>query len=382
MRLCSICDNKMTGGTWCSTCKRFVKTYEINDEIHINESHILGKDAGCDYHTPNQKPISTAVPQNRTANTNYNRTTNTNNTGTVNHTATTTTRTTAATTEAQQKAAKRTKRVVLLIVLIWIGMTVLPILITALSALDGFDLSKIFSELKNKATNQETQIEADPSKVTKDLASWKSFCESMGIESVKNLLPDSYKREEEGVVYYFVPKDLSRKGRTSCDYYHFKKNLTSLKEGLVDAYKSSIRYSEVYSDVEDNYLYVDKNGNCSAVFDTTYLYELGDTEVYVSIDTVMEEIHQVAFYSDDDESMGETAYILLSILASTGDWTQEELTENIASATENLLASLANEEIGYEILLSSDNFVLELDVQRVDDAANRALYLYPTAEEQ
>lgn len=377
MRLCSICDNKMTGGTWCSTCKRFVKTYEINDEIHINESHILGKDAGCDYHTPNQKPISTAVPQSRpthtvSTQTTANRTTAGQSTAGQN----------ANSAQAREAVAKRTKRVVVLIIVAWILMTVLPILITALSALDGFDLSKIFSEFQNKATNQETQIETDPSKVTKDLASWKSFCESMGIESVKNLLPDSYKREEEGVVYYFVPKDLSRKGRTSCDYYHFKKNLTTLKEGLVDAYKSSIRYSEVYSDVEDNYLYVDKNGNCSAVFDTTYLYELGETEVYVSIDTVMEEIHQVAFYSDDDESMGETAYILLGILASTGDWTQEELTENIASATENLLASLANEEIGYEILLSSDNFVLELDVQRMDDAANRALYLYPTAEEQ
>ena len=50
MKLCSICDKKIEG-TWCKNCHRFVKTYEISEGIHFNESHDPNNDANCTYHT-------------------------------------------------------------------------------------------------------------------------------------------------------------------------------------------------------------------------------------------------------------------------------------------------------------------------------------------
>lgn len=51
MKICPICDNKISG-TWCKSCHRFVKPWELKKDIYINETHSSSHDAGCEYHNP------------------------------------------------------------------------------------------------------------------------------------------------------------------------------------------------------------------------------------------------------------------------------------------------------------------------------------------
>lgn len=51
MKICPICDNKISG-RWCKNCHRFVNPWELKNDIYINETHASSKDAGCEYHNP------------------------------------------------------------------------------------------------------------------------------------------------------------------------------------------------------------------------------------------------------------------------------------------------------------------------------------------
>lgn len=51
-RFCPVCDGRMDTGTFCKTCKRFVKPKEYNTGFYLNESHTNTKvhSDECDYH--------------------------------------------------------------------------------------------------------------------------------------------------------------------------------------------------------------------------------------------------------------------------------------------------------------------------------------------
>lgn len=322
MKLCSICDRKIEG-TWCKTCKRFVKTYDISDDIHLNQSHDPKNDTGCTYHT------TTAGNTYRT----------TSNTGTAaNRTGTTTYRTqtsntanrTTSTTSTQATKSKAGKIVAIVVVVYVLMGMIMPLL--ANGVIKGI-ISDIF-----ESEDEAYEFETDTPEL--DVSAAQFF-----LQNVKPV--DTEVREEESTTFtysYYNPETIAISD-ISCDAFHFDFEIDDLDKFMEEYFGDRERwYTEEETLPETNYL-MEYNDEAFAYFETDRYYEFEESLMLsVDYDTASEKMHGLLFAADAFETESEDYYAIYHALVKKLD---REYDDSKLSLARKIDRAIQDAEGGY-----------------------------------
>lgn len=349
MKLCSICDKKIEG-TWCKNCKRFVKTYDVSDGIHLNESHNPKNDANCTYHTTTR--MSTGSTH---------RTVTTQTSGTARSTNSTT-----AGTRKKSKAGKIVAIIICIYVIFGVLGTLGPVIV-------GVIAENIFE------TSREDEVEISEdwfySEADEDFYGSNMF--SASFVMLQALEPVGEETVEDGgYTYeytYYDPEDI-KSWSVRCSGDHFDMVTSEFEQLLGKEFGASENWEfgeETYSE----YNYLCKSGEYMwSYFETDVSYYVNDALlINIDCDTATKDIH-VIFFGADTEVMEEEGYMefynkVLEELDPEYNGTTEELENEVARVTEN--------SEGYEQLALSDNVYIYAGR---DDYGRTILAYYPVYE--
>lgn len=333
MKLCTICDRPIVG-TWCKTCKQFVKTYNISDDIHLNRSHDLKNDAGCTYHTTPtaSRPAGSSSAGRSDTSANSRPTTNTR---TTQSTATRTTantytsnRTTGGSSSGQTPKRSPKKLVGIIIgvyVLMVIGFTIVPMV--APFIIDAIKESGQENKEKDKETEKDDSMKLG--------STGSSSLAQMLLRNVE--VADQMTDTEDGeeVTYYFYdPEDIEGLG-VNCDWEHFsmkRSYFESWTENRLDitmepVFEQSEEYNYLYETEDDSYAYF--------ISYAEYYAEEEDLAISVDYDTSSGRIHSLILYTFNHDKYAEYFSDLAAELDTEYDWDSELLQLEMMYAVED-----------------------------------------------
>lgn len=351
MNLCPLCDRKLPVGTWCKNCKRFVKPYQISSDVHINESHSESQDADCDYHNTNQTYSSVFTAQE----TSHKSTTSTNyhSSATVNQNRTTTgTYSSGTNTQKTASQTKTVKVVLVVIAIIWILSFLLPIIISVVKFSEFSELFDFFSSNSSGSSVSKVK-DFDPELIIVNNKEWTAFCEDIDREELSDIRPVSCEGEGSEAIFFFAPDKLEKRGKKHCDDMHFSMKLDQLEYflALIDSDYSC--YTKVVDAEKNVLLYQD--GNVQTIFDSKYCYQVNDTKVHASFDTVTKELHMISVYGDDANELGQTAVLLATQITDELYMPEEDLMGDIRDCVTSMEGSVsAGNPYLYTIYSDSD----------------------------
>lgn len=348
MKLCSICDKKIEG-TWCKNCKRFVKVYDVSNDMYLNESHDPKNDVGCTYHTPMTTTRTTASTGTSRANSG----TNTHRT-----TATQTTRTTTSTATTPAKKSKAGK-IIAIIVGIYVVLALLSSVVPLL--MNGF-IKDMFSEAFEKE-KEEYEVEVDVDIPGISIPEPDVSVASIFLSSVKPVDTEVY--EEGGITYeysYYDPETIAITG-VSCDGAHLTIEIEELDDLLEQYFPDTENwYTEEEAIPENNYL-MEYDGASRAYFETDRYYELSESlMISVDYDTASGKLHGILFAADAYETETEDYYAiyhaLLQQLDSEYDGSKLSLARKIEREIQDAEETYGSVEVSdvVEILVSKDEY--------------------------
>ncbi len=342
MKLCSICDKKITG-TWCKNCHRFVKTYDISDGIHFNESHNPRNDAGCTYHTG-------ASTQGNVVRTSGAGTTATRQTYTQ---TTTRTQTTTGTQTAGTKSAGngkkkngKTKLVVILIIL-YVVCNFIGAMVPTIKNCVGA-LSEEFKESYNEGDDPfvETPEQKEPEEEKVEGPAYEEK-----LAALEKLTPvDEY--EGEGYLFtYYDAQDISTLG-FSCDEAHFDMKVSEFEKWLSENWQDSYETEDGSTEYQ-NYFYEAGTETWMSFSMYRDYYASDDFAVRSDYDTATSQLHIVGYAAMDDIDETKLYYKTLRLLDPDTDWTQKYFQEALKEAL--------NGEEEYVCVYSSEVLYIELE---------------------
>lgn len=297
MKLCSVCDKKIAG-SWCKNCRRFVKTYEISDGVHMNESHNPANDPNCDYHGT----TSSTVRQHNT----------------------TRSASTAASSSANNKTQRNKKaggafaKIVKWYIIFMVLGSVLPMVWSAVSKEKESEKDSVVSEQRDKE-----------------------------VSKVLDLLEDLEPEEEETTDFgeteyyhkYYDPEEI-KELNVSCDSYHMELTATDFDEILKDCF-GEMQSWEYYENESHRYNYLEErdNGEKFVYFNTWRSYQDMDClTVSLNYDTASGDLHDVQVIVDlDTMDMKESIAFCQELLEEMDDayeLTSEEFLEAVESIME------------------------------------------------
>lgn len=336
MKLCTICDRPITG-TWCKTCKKFVKTYDISNDIHLNQSHDLRNDAGCTYHTT---PTASRPAGNSSAGRSY---TSANSRPTTNTrtTQSTTTRTTTNTytsnrtsggNSSGQTPKRSPKKLVGIIigayVLMVIGFTIVPMVAPLIIE----TIRESGQENKKKETEKETE-KNDSMKLS---STGSNSLAQMLLRNVDVVDEVTEIEDGEEVTYYFYdPEDIEGLS-VDCDWEHFsmkRSYFESWTEKQLDditmepVFEQSEEYNFLYETEDDSYAYF--------ISYAKYYAEEEDLAISVDYDTSSGRIHSLILYTFNHDKYAEYFSDLAAELDTEYDWDSELLQLEMMYAVED-----------------------------------------------
>lgn len=334
MKLCTICDRPIVG-TWCKTCKQFVKTYDISDDIHLNRSHDLKNDAGCTYHTtPTASRPAGSSSSGRSYTSANSRPTSTTNTRTTQSTATRTTantytsnRTTGGSSSGQTPKKSPKKLVGIIIgvyVLMAIGFTIVPMVAPLI--IDAIKESG--QENKEKETEKNDSMKLG--------STGSSSLAQMLLRNVE--VADQMTDTEDGeeVTYYFYdPEDIEGLG-VDCDWEHFSMK-RSYFESWTESQLDDITMEPVFEQSEEyNYLYETEDDSYAYFISyAEYYAEEEDLAISVDYDTSSGRIHSLILYTFNHDKYAEYFSDLAAELDTEYDWDSELLQLEMMYAVED-----------------------------------------------
>lgn len=370
MKLCSVCDKKIEG-SWCKNCHRFVKTYELSDGIHLNESHNPNNDANCTYHTTpartNTGSGTTRTSATNTGNRAYRTTTNTGTGMTSRVTQTTAYGTSSSTAKSAKKP--KTGKIVAIIVIIYVIIVIAGSLIPLIANLVE----------DNSRREKEKEVSTDVDVTTPEIDwpenNWASFSVAQSLlESVEPVEEETF--EEDGYTYtykYYNPDRIKRL-YVACDAEHLNMEVDEFDEFLEQWFGDPDTWEvEEDSSYEYNYL-VESEGYKSTYFETDrYYMGLDSLIINLDYDTASKDLHAAYFGADATVTEEEDYYEIYHAFLKEID---EEYTETKGSLRNDI--DRATQEVGeYGTVYVSD----EIEVYAVKDELDRIiLSIYPTYE--
>lgn len=375
MKLCPVCDQKIKSGTWCKNCKKFVKPYEIADDIHINESHSRGNDAGCDYHHSPQQYSSVFTKQETThatrtsqsskaaSNQAYSGGRTSNQAYSGNKTASNQTysgskaskqNSRAASKQSSRQAGKQSSRtaskqsrrqtgnqnkagkVLVCILIIWMVSGIL----TAFAQI-AWRFAKGFSDIGNALSKGDSKKEQPAEEEAVDLEKagrfrnvWKKLCVSIDYPELAEVFPEGYWTEDGDAVYYFNPKRLAEKTTKHCSMSHFSK-----KQGEFELFFGGLdpEFEKMEPETREEWNYLSTDGTVShTCFETEQDYYIGNAVVALSLDTVTNEVHLVYLYSNNIEEFMEYVFTFCSFADQSLELGDKAILEQIVKLSQKV----------------------------------------------
>ncbi len=337
MKLCKICDRKIEG-SWCKTCRRFVKTYELSDRIHFNESHDPENDKGCTYHTV--EPEQTAS---------Y--------TGSTVRSTVTTTRPaytqTGTGTKSSSSGGKKTGKIVVAIVIIYLVLAFLGVLIPVIKEM--FDsVSEGFKEGFREAYEDELFSEI-PEQEGSDFGEVSDLTNAEKLTAMDKLVPFEESVEDSAevsyVFRYYDPEEIAKLG-FACDEEHFDWRVPEFEAWLAENWSASYEADE---DISPYYNYFYEDEEYTWLYFSTFrdYYESEDFAVRIGYDTATGQLHLIGFVALLEQEPTSLYYTMLKELEPDTEWSEAEFFEALKEALES--------EEEYVTFYSSDE--IEVDVQ-------------------
>lgn len=342
MKLCSICDKKIEG-TWCKNCHRFVKTYEISEGIHFNESHDPNNDANCTYHTGGTSQRRTTAGTTATRQT---------------YTQTTTQSRSTTGAETGKKKKGKGKLAVILIVL-YVLINLIGALVPTITNCVGA-LTEEFEE-----SFREEEKKDDPFAETPKQEDGPAYEEKLA--AVEKLTPLD-EAEGDGYVFkYYDPRDIVALG-FACDEAHFDVTVPEFDEWLEENWVDEYELEEGISEYS-NYFYEGETSTWLSFCLYRDYYADEEFSVRVDYDTATQKLHGFGFAAVDGWDATELYYAALKEFDPETDWTQSFFKRNMKDA----LNDGGEESVA---LYSSD--VLRIEVQQWD--GYHSVTFYPAYE--
>lgn len=315
MRLCSVCDKKIEG-SWCKNCHRFVKTYDLPEGIHLNESHDPANDTGCTYHSygrssGNGDGGQTTAGKMGTAQTH---------------------RQSTAGAGIDKSAGSKTKKavaaVIICSVIFMVLSTVVPLIAREVRTLSD-DIREEFQyefvkESKDDAPFEDAVIEPD-SETEGLVPDVQSKLDALNeIEAAKITKEDGYKFR------YYEPEDIKRLG-FSCSEEHFDRSVAEFEAWLDKNWTTGYEIEE-QSSSDYNYYYetADYFWMYFAAFRDYYATD--DFAVRAGYDTGTDELHMFGFVSTAEADYTELYFKALQEFDPGTDWTKERFIETLKEA--------------------------------------------------
>ena len=330
MKLCTICDKKIDG-TWCKTCHRFVRTYDLPEGIHLNESHDPKNDANCTYHTDVKPQRSSSTTTRQT----YTQT----SAGT---------RTSTQNTASGKKKKSKGKVVVILIVLYvainFIGAFI-PTITNCVSA-----ISEEFKEGFHEEYEPGDALDKTPEEVTPGLE--LSYEEKL--DAMDALKPLEEYAEDDYVFRYYDPRDIAELG-FACDEAHFDMTVPEFEEWLNDNWLDEY---EIEEDISEYYNYYYEDEIYTWLYFSLFrdYYAEDDFAVRVGYDTATRQLHMFGFVATEDVDASSLYISALRKFDPETDWTQRFFQQKIDEVIEQ-----GGEQ--YETIYSSDALTVDVQVR-------------------
>lgn len=304
MRLCSICDKKIEG-TWCKTCHRFVKTYELPSGIYLNERHDPVNDKNCTYHTDSPK----ASAQDHTSS------------GTQRAYTSTTSASASGTKETATK--KKGKKTALLVVIGYILVNCIGIIGPAVGKVFDNMSERVQEEVSiDRFYEEETEISTEDEQALLDQA----YRDIM----LQGLTPAYQAEEELYEIRYYKPEEIRGIGYP-CDSAHFDMSFKEFEMWLHANWTDSFEYADDIS-MYSNYCYITDEFSWVQFSCYRDYYASDDFAVRVEYDTTTEQLHATGFVAKDGCMDMELCYAMLKELDPKTEWTKEMLTEALKEA--------------------------------------------------
>ncbi len=340
MKLCSICDKKIEG-TWCKTCHRFVKTYDLPEGIHFNESHDPKNDANCTYHVNTKKTGSTTY------------TTASRGTGTTvarpNYTQTSAGARTTAQNNASDKKKKSKGKIVVILIVLYVAFNFIGAFIPTITNCVGA-LSEEFS----KGGREEAGKDDSSNKGKTESEDFEEFTYDEKIDAIEELKPLEESAQDGYVFRYYDPRDIAELG-FACDEAHFDIIVPEFEEWLnenwLDEYEIEEDISEYY-----NYYYEDEEYTWLYFSMFRDYYAGDDFAVRVGYDTATRQLHMFGFVATEDVDASSLYISALRKFDPETDWTQRFFQQKIDEVVEN-----GGEQ--YETIYSSDALTVDVQVR-------------------
>ncbi len=307
MRLCTICDKKIDG-TWCKTCRRFVKTYELPSRIYLNERHDPLNDNGCTYHTDATETVvreSTSTGTQRT------------------YTSTTSASSSGTSRSATKKKGKKTALIVIIIGYILVNCLGIigPVVANVVSGIYE-EFQERVSEEGFYEDEEELSEEEQEARINREMRD----------AALKEFTPVYHAEEDDYEVLYFDPEDIKGIGYP-CDNRHFEMSLEEFEAWLIANSEESFQYTDDISKY-GNYYYV--SSDYSQVSFTCYrdYYSSSDFQIRADYDTATKQLHVVRFTAKDAGMDMDLCLSLIKVFEPDTEWTKEQFAKTVEGAKE------------------------------------------------
>lgn len=345
MRLCSICDKKIEGG-WCKNCHRFVKSYEIANDIRLNERHDPTNDAGCTYHTD-----TTGHGTKQTAGTNR---------STVTRTATASSSANTTKTVGKKTGKKLATVIGVFYILI---MVVGKIFSSVVGEIREFSQGVMEEFVQDEALLGEEAVVPPENAELAEMVRKRNL-------ALQELTPEEIAEEDTYVIRYYNPEDIKTleypcddiHSRLTCD--EFEQWIWEVTDGTCEIYENAFAYG--------NYLF--EYDSESHVQFSSYREYVFDEESYVTVDfdTVTEQVHWVEFVSVTPEDEVLLYYGALIECGADTDWSEGEFSKQFANALEE------TKDSGYAYLYPAENVMVSV----MENEGYYLTQIMPTYEEE
>lgn len=290
MKFCTICDRPLTG-TWCKSCKKFVKTYDISNDVHLNQSHDLENDAGCTYHTTS--------------------TTN----GTVGSTQTNRSYTSVES-PSGQTPKKSSKKLVGIIIGAYVLMMICVAVVTMLAPFATDSIKK--SKQEKIEEIEELSLEEQQELLNREKRN----------TLLMELTPESVVETEEYEIRYFTFEDIEGIGYP-CDSSHLAMDLDAFEKWLLSNAEYGLQFSESSS---SNYYNIHEDSSYAS-FSCYRDYDgFDDFSIWVSYDTATKQLHQVRFTTDSDDMNLSSFESFVKKFEPGTEWSEEQIAKDVEAA--------------------------------------------------
>lgn len=309
MKLCRICDNKVEG-TWCKSCHRFVKTYEVSNTMYLNERHDVLNDKGCTYHTD----VSDTTVRRSPA------------------TVTQRTHTPASGTGASRSASKKKGKVtVLVVIIVYIIVNCVGVMgLTVEGVFDKFsrgfldDVSRDEYDEYDEYDEEESDIFQEEQQAHLDRENRNGM--------LMELEPLLVAEEEGYTIRYFDSADVEDIGY-SCDDRHFDMDLEGFEKWLLSNTVNGFQFSDSSSRFS-NYYYIGDDGEYASFTCYRDYDGFGDFSIRADFDTASKQLHILRLNTNGDSMDMGMCVSLAEALEPDTEWSKDQFSELLEEAKE------------------------------------------------